>query len=40
MALVMIGAPIDSVGRSGGTELGPLALRELGLAEAAIRGQA
>ena len=34
MALVMIGAPIDSVGRCGGAELGPVALRELGLAEA------
>jgi arginase len=32
--LVLIGAPIDSVGRSGGTELSPRALRELGLAEA------
>ena len=34
MALVLIGAPIDSVGRGGGAELGPVALRELGLAEA------
>jgi arginase len=34
MALLMIGAPIDSVGRSGGTELSPAALRELGLADA------
>ena len=33
MALVLIGAPIDSVGRGGGAELGPVALRELGLAE-------
>jgi arginase len=32
--VVMIGVPVDSVGRSGGTELGPRALRELGLAEA------
>ncbi|HEY1355798.1 MAG TPA: arginase family protein [Solirubrobacterales bacterium] len=32
--LVLIGVPVDSVGRSGGTELGPGALRELGLAEA------
>ncbi len=30
----MIGAPIDSVGRSGGTELGPTALRELGIVSA------
>jgi arginase len=29
-----LGAPIDSVGRSGGTELGPPVLRELGLVEA------
>ncbi|HEY0318975.1 MAG TPA: arginase family protein [Solirubrobacterales bacterium] len=29
-----IGVPIDSVGRSGGTERGPTALRELGLAAA------
>jgi arginase len=35
MALAMIGVPVDSVGRSGGTELSPRALRELGLAEAA-----
>jgi len=34
MALVLIGAPIDSVGRSGGTELAPGVLRELGLGEA------
>src|SRR5262245_26309699 len=32
--LVLIGVPVDSVGRSGGTELGPEALRELGLADA------
>ncbi len=30
----LIGVPIDSVGRSGGTELAPAALRELGLADA------
>jgi arginase len=30
----LIGVPIDSVGRSGGTEHAPAALRELGLAEA------
>jgi arginase len=30
----VIGAPIDSVGRSGGTELGPSALRELGIVSA------
>ncbi len=30
-ALSFIGVPIDSVGRSGGTEHGPAALRELGL---------
>jgi arginase len=30
----VIGAPIDSVGRSGGTELGPVALRELGVVSA------
>lgn len=32
--LVMIGAPIDSVGRSGGAERGPAAMRKLGLADA------
>ena len=32
--LVVIGVPVDSVGRSGGTEHGPRAMRELGLAEA------
>jgi arginase len=31
---LLIGVPVDSVGRSGGTEHGPRALRELGLAEA------
>lgn len=30
----LVGVPIDSVGRSGGTEHGPRALRELGLLEA------
>ncbi len=30
----LIGVPIDSVGRSGGTELAPAALRELGIASA------
>jgi arginase len=30
----LIGVPIDSVGRSGGTELGPQTLRELGLVDA------
>jgi hypothetical protein len=30
----LIGVPIDSVGRSGGTEFGPAALRKLGLPEA------
>ena len=34
MARVLIGVPVDSVGRSGGTEHGPRALRELGLADA------
>jgi arginase len=34
----LIGVPIDSVGRSGGTELAPWALRELGLA-AALGGE-
>src|SRR3954471_9474885 len=29
--LTFVGVPIDSVGRSGGTELAPVALRELGL---------
>jgi arginase len=33
-AMVTIGAPVDSVGRSGGTELAPATLRELGLPEA------
>ncbi len=33
MALVMIGAPIDSVGRSGGAERGPVAMRALGLTD-------
>lgn len=33
-ATVTIGVPIDSVGRSGGTELAPATLRELGLPEA------
>ena len=32
--LELIGVPIDSVGRSGGTELAPAKLRELGLASA------
>lgn len=32
--LVLIGVPIDSVGRNGGAELAPAALRELGLAAA------
>jgi arginase len=32
--LVLIGVPVDSVGRSGGTENGPRSLRELGLAAA------
>ncbi len=32
--VVLIGVPVDSVGHSGGTELGPRALRELGLAAA------
>ena len=31
--LTFIGVPIDSVGRSGGTELGPAKLRALGMAE-------
>src|SRR5215469_4607288 len=30
-ATVTIGVPVDSVGRSGGTELAPSTLRELGL---------
>lgn len=33
VGFTFIGVPIDSVGRSGGTELGPVALRRLGLAE-------
>src|ERR1700750_1074948 len=33
-ATVTIGVPIDSVGRSGGTESAPATLRELGLTEA------
>jgi arginase len=33
-ALTFLGVPIDSVGRSGGTELGPQALRSLGLVDA------
>lgn len=33
-ATVTIGVPVDSVGRSGGTELAPATLRELGLPEA------
>jgi arginase len=33
-AMVTIGVPVDSVGRSGGTELAPATLRELGLPEA------
>lgn len=33
-AMRLIGVPIDSVGRSGGTEFAPRALRELGIAEA------
>ncbi len=33
-ATVTIGVPVDSVGRSGGTETAPAALRELGLPEA------
>jgi len=32
--IVVVGVPVDSVGRSGGTEHGPAALRELGLADA------
>jgi arginase len=32
--MTLIGVPIDSVGRDGGTEHGPAALRELGLVEA------
>ncbi len=32
--LVVIGVPVDSVGRSGGTEHGPRAMRELGLVDA------
>jgi arginase len=32
--MTLIGVPIDSVGRSGGTEFAPGALRELGIAEA------
>ncbi|HSK50993.1 MAG TPA: arginase family protein [Solirubrobacterales bacterium] len=32
--LILIGVPIDSVGRGGGAELAPAALRELGLAAA------
>ena len=41
MSWCVIGVPIDSVGRSGGTELAPAALREHGLIErlgAADRG--
>ncbi|HVO53772.1 MAG TPA: arginase family protein [Solirubrobacterales bacterium] len=37
-AMTFIGVPIDSVGRIGGTEHGPAALRELGLA-AALGGE-
>ena len=33
-SIALIGAPIDSVGRSGGTELAPATLRELGMAAA------
>jgi arginase len=33
-AMMLIGVPIDSVGRSGGAELAPGVLRELGVAEA------
>src|SRR6201999_3837736 len=33
-ATVTIGVPVDSVGRSGGTESAPAVLRELGLTEA------
>src|ERR1700744_3589135 len=33
-ATVTIGVPVDSVGRSGGTETAPAVLRELGLTEA------
>jgi arginase len=36
----LIGVPIDSVGRSGGTELAPAALRELGVAAALGAGDA
>ncbi len=38
--LELIGVPIDSVGRSGGTELAPAALRELGIAPALGAGDA
>jgi arginase len=38
--LTLIGVPIDSVGRDGGTEHGPEALRELGLAAALGGGDA
>jgi arginase len=38
VALTFIGVPIDSVGRGGGTEHGPAALRELGL-PAALGGE-
>jgi arginase len=38
--LTFIGVPIDSVGRDGGTEHGPEALRELGLPEALGGGDA
>src|SRR4249919_1853838 len=33
-AFALVGVPIDSVGRSGGAELSPGVLRDLGLAEA------
>jgi arginase len=36
--MTLIGVPIDSVGRSGGTEHGPAALRDLGLL-AALGGE-
>ena len=35
----LLGVPIDSVGRDGGTELAPAALRELGIADLTDRGR-